>query len=1114
MEAIQSALPYVAAEVQVVTTALEGQKSHSTCAAVSGLASATATSIKQKPQSVTIPEAIVESQFVTAAGIAQESQRTTSDAMIKEPDFMALAKVAAEAESITAAVAAQAVPSTASATTELHSTTTSSTMEAIRPALPDVAAEVLVVTTASEVQQSPSAFAAVTGLASATATSIKQKPQSVTIPDAIVESQFVTAAGIAQESQRTTSDAIIKEPDFMALAKVAAEAESITAAVAAQAVPSTASATTELHSTTTTSTMEAIQSALPYVAAEVQVVTTALEGQKSQSTCAAVSGSASATATSIKQGPQSVTVADVTVKSQSVTAAVTTQEARRITSDAMIQKPQSMALGKVAVKTKSITAAVAAQAVPHTASATTESSPTTTATVRKSPQSALPDAAEVQIMTTHPEVEESRFTATAATGLQSVMATSMKRKPQSGTVVDGDMDSVRASGAARESQSAMMKEPQLQALSDVLASTLTITAAPKACKTESSTAAAMVQEPGSVTLRDIIIEPNMVTAPRAAQESHYMTISGVDLKTATTVVKKQKLQPTTFADLGAEFQSRNAAQAAKKPQSAAVTAMKPDLTTVSTQQKLKVLVAVPEPQSAAAIHVGCKSQSRTVAPAVKKIIGGQKSQSTTTVGIIDELESVAVLASEHKFQTTVGIGRGKECEALCVVDTVETLPTATAVFAESELQGPNSISLTTMLAADSKSKSKAKFCFHFPDSCEELEAEEQNVGHVPTSLASARTESLEESTDRGPADITELIHLTDDRNPGPDMPSESPTEKSMQATSVSDKLVEQAEEIACYLATHSPVDFMDESTVSVCESPLCSSDCDDENIGKHVMSIPNEPLIPLTQNISMANAEISDTVPNKLLEFDLRTQQQALKKAVASSRATQMFSANRPTDTNERMVQRGTNADIERDHPAPPRLVGSRASSASTGALHAALEKPPASDVRTEAPLPREIVVPSAAALSRSLSNLTNSRNRAIEGNQRGSVSAKGMPRFSLQSCSSAQEGDRHVSSRAVSAPVRNTAIDENGRAAASVEPSASCSEPARRHRLDLPGRSSAVGAEKVQSMKAPSAGHLFHPSQGRYVLKQEVLQGGDELGMSAVFCTVLWVPTGSGAKT
>ncbi|KAL1433613.1 hypothetical protein MTO96_012440 [Rhipicephalus appendiculatus] len=320
-------------------------------------------------------------------------------------------------------------------------------------------------------------------------------------------------------------------------------------------------------------------------------------------------------------------------------------------------------------------------------------------------------------MTTAPEVQEPQSAAAAATALQSATATSMKQKPQPVTVADGDIEygSMTVVGAAQESQSVLKEEPQLQALPDVPADTVSMTVAPEAGESECTTAAAMVQEPDSVTDGIVITESKVMAAAEAAQESHYMTVTVVELKSAATVAREQKLQPMTSANLGAEFQSRTAAEAAQKPQSATVAAMKPDLTIDSMGQEpqRKVLVVIPEPQSATAIDV----------------------------------------------------------------------------------------------------------------------------------------------------------------------------------TSVSDKLAEQAEEIASYLATHGPVDYVDESTVSICASPEGSCDLDDENVCKQVTSIPNEALVPLTRDISTANTEMSSTVPNKLLEFDLRTQQQAPKNAVASSPATQMFSA-------------------------------------------------------------------------------------------------------------------------------------------------------------------------------------------------------------------------------
>uniref|UniRef100_A0A224YLJ9 Cell surface glycoprotein n=1 Tax=Rhipicephalus zambeziensis TaxID=60191 RepID=A0A224YLJ9_9ACAR len=1141
-ESLSTTFDNVNSESQPVEADGETQKLQSTISAT----------MVQEPQSVTSADITSETQSMTAAGVTRESQSTATVDMVQELQSMTLASRDAETWSITATGAPQELESTATTGMELQGITTAVVQEPQSMTSENIgvqsqfliasgaAQELQPTTTGSQsmctavVQKSQSTTFADVSVKSAevvqelqsktTATKL-MAPEAKTFADWCVESQPAAAAGTAQESQSTTNAAMFQEPESMALAKVAAQTESITAAEAAQAVQSTASTTTELHSTTTAAVMEAPQSALPDVAAEVQVMTTAPEVQEPQSAAAAATPLQFATATSIKQKPQSVAVADVTVESQSATAAGTAQELLCATSDAMIQEPQSMALAKVAAETESITAAEAAQGVQSTAFTATELHSSTTAAVMEAPQSALPDvAAEVQVMTTAPEVQEPQ--SAAATPLQSATATSMKQKPQSVTVADGDMerDSMTAVGEAQESQSVLKEEPQVQALPDVPADTVSMTVAPEAGESESTNAAAMVQEPDSVTDGIGITESKVVAAAGATQESHYMTVTGVELKTAATVAREHKLQPMTFANLGAEFQSGTAAEAAQKPQSTMVAAMKPDLATDSLGQEpqRKVLFAIPEPQSATAIDVGCKSQSRTVAPMIINHLNGQESQSATTIGIRDELESTAVVASEHEFQSVMGTGKRKECELMSVVDTVQKLHTATAVGVESESQCANSTSPITELAAESKSKSKAKFWLHFPDSDDESEAEEQNVADIPTSPASVRTESFEEATDCCPAVITEPNHQTDDRNTGTcnDLPSGSSSEKytsksaPMQATSVSDKLVEQAEEIASYLATHGPVDYVDESTVSICASPSGSCDSDDEKICKQVTSIPNKALVPLTQDISMANTEMSSTVPNKLLEFDLQTQQQALKNAVASSPPTKMFSASKPTDTNERMVKRGTNVNIERDDPAPPCHVASRRSSASTCAVNTALEKPPASDVRTEAPLPREIVVPSAAALSRSLGNLTNSRNRAMERNQRDSIREKGLPHFSPQSCSSAQKGDRHVTSRAVSAPVVKATIDKSGQPAVSTEPIASCSEPAWRHRLDLPGRSSAVAAEKAESIKGPSAGHVFHPSQGRYILKKEVLQDGDEFGMSAVLCTVVWVPTGSDAKT
>ncbi|KAH8030332.1 hypothetical protein HPB51_006764 [Rhipicephalus microplus] len=480
------------------------------------LQSTTTTTIIQQQHSMTSAAVTAEAQCLMAGGVAQESQPVATSIMGQELQSLSSADATSKSKPV-GTEEAQNLHSTISATIARKSKSVT---------LADVGAETQPMMTAGVGQGSQCTCAASVMQASQSTTfdyDVNLQSQPVAIDKLVQKSWTAITASGAEESHCTTSANVTAETESK-IAEVTQELQPTGTAIMVQesqcmAFENVSSEPPPVETDGETQKLEfAINSALVQelhsvasadIAAQTLSMTSAGVAQKSQSTAA--SGAAVDCDQHSKgscESQSTATFADQGVESRSTEAAGTANGTQCTTGAAMSQEPESMDL----VNTPS----------------------------------ALPDAAEVQIMTTHPEVEESRFTATAATGLQSVMATSMKRKPQSGTVVDGDMDSVRASGAARESQSAMMKEPQLQALSDVLASTLTITAAPKACKTESSTAAAMVQEPGSVTLRDIIIEPKMVIAPRVAQESHYMTISGVDLKTATTVVKKQKLQPTTF----------------------------------------------------------------------------------------------------------------------------------------------------------------------------------------------------------------------------------------------------------------------------------------------------------------------------------------------------------------------------------------------------------------------------------------------------------------------------------------------------------------------------------------------------------------------------------------
>ncbi|KAL1425221.1 hypothetical protein MTO96_019374 [Rhipicephalus appendiculatus] len=905
---------------------------------------------------------------------------------------------------------------------------------------------------------------------------------------------------------------------------------------------------------------------LPGVSAEAQFMTTAPEVGESDST-AVTALELQSTTTSGEQQPQFTTRADVAVKSHCVTAAGAEQELQSPTTPAPLQEPLSMALAHVAAGAKSIAAPGAAQESLSTTSTATELQSTSAAAVMEAPQSALPDVvAETHCVNVAPEARESEPIAETDIGLQSTTTTSTVQESQTIMVADGSVecDSMRAAKTVQESQSTMMEEPHFEALPHVALETLFTSAAPEAHESDSRNAAAIMQEPDAMTDDDVIIESTFMIAAGPAQESPTATVPLVELKLTPTVAIQQELQPMTSARLTTDCQPNTSAEAEQEPQSSTVTAMK--------HLTCELSVTIPlESQCATAMVAKCEFPAEVIAATVEEAchLTGHELLFMATIDMKHELDFTSAVFIEHELQSVTDIGKREQCELMSVVDTVQELQTATSAGVLSESQCNNSVSSVTGFTVDCDSKSTPGF--EFPDLEEKPQVEEENRANIPVCPATMRTSKLVEAAEYCPAVSTEPIRETDNRNTATskDLTSNSPSEKcisksaSMQAASVSDMLAEKTvsclatdgdldnadeitfiacvgpeetvsclatdgdvdsadeitviawvrpEETVSSLATDGDLDNADEITFIACVGPESSCDSDaDGNLCKQVISVPDEALVPFTRNVSMANEEVSGTMFNKSLELDLQTLPQASEDAVTSSAAAHIYSTNELTDNNTvGRVKQGISASIERDNPFVHH-ISSRRSNASICSIRRAVERPTASSIQTQALLPRKVAVSSATGLRHSLGNLATSKRHAIERNERDSICKRGLPSISPQSCSSAQKRGRHVSSCVVSTPVAKAATGKNSRPTVSTNTSGSRFEPTWTGHRDMPGRSSAL--VNTESTKCYAARHLFNPSQGRYIVKKEVLQDEDGLDTGAVLCTVAWAPSGGAAK-
>ncbi|XP_049511947.1 uncharacterized protein LOC119463412 isoform X10 [Dermacentor silvarum] len=468
----------------------------------------------------------------------------------------------------------------------------------------------------------------------------------------------------------------------------------------------------------------------------------------------------------------------------------------------------------------------------------------------------------------------------------------------------------------------------------------------------------------------------------------------------------------------------------------------------------------------------------------------------------------------------------KKCGSTESTEAAKHCPT---VVTESLLQTEDTNTGTCEpLASDSDSEKcgsteSTKAAKHCPTVVTEslLQTEDTNTGTCEPLASDSDSEKCgsTESTKAAkhcPTIVTESLLQTEGPNTGTCEPlvSDSDSEKCalesvpMQATNGS-KPEEQKRDGACSLASHGPVDDAGSTTASHCASPEGNRDSDvDSNVCGLPKCVPKKMCDALTQPVLVTDNETQDAMLSKL-QIDLEAPPQVSKDAVASSVSVQMCSTNKRADaSNDRMDKEGMKITTERHNLDPQHVKSDHKSDASITAIRTAAKVHPTLDAPTKPLLRKEVTVSNVAMLSRGPSNLVHSINSEMKRNEQDGICKSRLPNFFSQSYGSDRRDDRHVSSHAFNLPVVKAAVDAKSWPNVSEEPSASCSAIVR-HRPDFPGGSSTDEAEKSKPTNPATASHLFDPSQGRYVLKKEVLQDGDELGMSAVLCTVVWVPKG-----
>ncbi|XP_054934059.1 uncharacterized protein [Dermacentor andersoni] len=741
------------------------------------------------------------------------------------------------------------------------------------------------------------------------------------------------------------------------------------------------------------------------------------------------------------------------------------------------------------------------------------------------PTSVVGTAQESQTMTAAEAAQEleSENSIDTGRGSQSTTATDGVNELQSTTVVAMNHGSRSTTGTGKES------EPM--SIVGTAQESQTMTAAEAAQELESANSIDTGRGSRSTTATDGVNELQSATVVAMNHGSRSKTGTGKESEPMSIVGTAQESQTITAAEGAQELESANSIGTGRISQSTTTTdgGNEVQSTTVAAMNhgSQSTTGTGKESEPTSVVGTAQESQTMTAAEAAQELESensidtGRGSQSTTAADGGNELESMTVVAMNHGSRSISGTG--KESEPISIVGTAQESQTMTAAGTNSEPHCSNAITPVPKLASDSNSKSAAELGPTFQASTELIGdnsgAGQQNKDNVCASVVSVNTGSLEEAAKYCPMVVTVSPLHTEDTNTGTckPLPSGTPSEKcalesvSMQATNAWNKPEQQKQDISCSLVTCGPVDDAGSSTtVSHCASPEGSHDSDaNADVCGLVKSVPKEMCSALTPPVLVTDNETADAMVGKL-EIDLETLPQVSKDAIASSMSAQMCSASKLVDTSsDRIDKEGMKVATERHNLDPPHHVeSSHRNDASITAFRTAAKVCRTLDAPAKPLFQKEVTVSNVAVLSHNLSNLVNSSNSEMNRNKQDNICKRGLPEFSAQSYGyGVQRGDGLVSSHAFNVPVAKAAVDGKNWPKVSKEPSASCSAIVR-HRTDLPGGNSTEEAGKSKPTNPATASHLFDPSQGRYILKKEVLQDGDELGSSAVLCTVVWVPT------
>ncbi|XP_065307571.2 streptococcal hemagglutinin-like isoform X2 [Dermacentor albipictus] len=695
--------------------------------------------------------------------------------------------------------------------------------------------------------------------------------------------------------------------------------------------------------------------------------------------------------------------------------------------------------------------------------------------------------------------------------LQSTTVVAMNHGSQSTTGTGKESEPMSIVGTAQESQAMTAAEAAQELESANFIDT--------GRGSRSTTATDRVNELQSTTV--VAMNHGSRSTTGTGKESEPMSIVGAaqELQTMTAAEAAQELESANSIDTGCVSQSTTATDGGNEVQSTTVVAMNHGSQSTTGTGK--------ESEPMSIVGTAQESQTMTAAEAAQELEStisidmGHGSQTTTAADGGNELESVTVVAMNYGSQSMSGTE--KESEPISIVGTAQESQTMTAAGTNSEPHCSNAITSAPELASDSNSRSAAELGPTFQASTELIGdnsgAGQQNKDNVCASVVSVNTGSLEEAAKYCPMVVTVSPLQTEDTNTGTcePLPSGTQSEKcalesvSMQATNVWNELEQQKQDISCSLVTCGPVDDTGSSTtVSHCASQEGSHDSDvNADVCGLVKSVPKEMCSALTPPVLVTDNETADAMVGKL-EIDLETPPQVSKDAIASSMSAQMCSTSKLVDTSSDQIDKeGMKVTTERHNLDPPHHIeSSHRNDASITAFRTAAKVCHTLDVPAKPLFQKEVTVSNVAVLSHNLSNLVNSSNSEMNRNKQDNMCKRGLPEFSSQSYGyDVQRGDGLVSSHAFNVPVSKAAVDGKNCPKVSKGPSASCSANVR-HPTDLPGGNSTEEAGKSKPTNSATASHLFDPSQGRYSLKKEVLQDGDELGSSAVLCTVVWVPT------